>query len=429
MKPGEEILTMKRGEIKRLVIIEKVIKKELKQIDAAQVLGISDRQIRRLVIEVRGRGAAGVIHGLRGKESCRKISQKIRNKVLGLCRGQYEGFGPLFACEKLRERDGITVSKETLRQWLIKEGLWQVKNGGQVKHLQWRERKAHHGQMLQMDGSHHAWLEDRGPVLVLMGQIDDATSKVSGRFYEYEGTIPAMDSMKRYIQKNGIPASVYLDKHTTYKSTAKQTIEEELEDRKALSQFEKACAKIGIEVIHANSPQAKGRVERLFRTLQDRLVKELRLANAKSLDDANTVLEKVLVKFNKQFNVIPRESGDLHRRVPKGVNLDEVFSIENSKTLRNDNTIAHDKQWYQILTATRVKTVILQERVDGQMYVIGNGQKLKFKKIEQPSRVYKSRVRKTSRRLIPMALHPWRKPVTKQGALNNKNRTFLLCPE
>jgi uncharacterized protein YlxP (DUF503 family) len=236
-----------------------------------------------------------------------------------------------------------------------------------------------------------------------------------------------MDSMKRYVQKNGIPASVYLDRHTTYKSTAKETIKEELEDRKPLSQFEKACAKIGIEVIHANSPQAKGRVERLFRTLQDRLVKELRLANAKSLDDANTVLEKVLVKFNQRFSVIARESGDLHRRVPKGVNLNEVFSVQTSKALRNDNTIAHDNQWYQILTPTRVKEVVLQERVDGTMYVLGNGQSLKFKKIEQPSRAYKPRMRKTSRRFIHVAQHPWRKPVTKQGVLNNKNRTLLLC--
>jgi hypothetical protein len=427
MEPGQEIFAMKRSEIKRFAIIEKVIKKELKQIDAAEVLGVSDRQVRRLVVAVRARGEVGIIHGLRGKESYRKISNKIRDKVLGLCRRQYEGFGPLFAAEKLQERDGIKVSKETLRQWLIKDGLWQVKNGRKKKHLQWRERKAHYGQMLQMDGSHHAWLEDRGPILALMGQIDDATSKVSARFYEYEGTIPAMDSMKRYIQRNGIPASVYLDKHTTYKSTAKQTIEDELQDRKALSQFEKACAKIGIEVIHANSPQAKGRVERLFRTLQDRLVKELRLANAKTLTDANAVLEKVLIEFNKRFSVIPRESGDLHRRVPKGVNLDEVFSIYIPKALRNDNTIAHEKQWFQILTATRVKTVILQERINGQMNILGNGQKLKFKRIEQPLRVYKPKVRKTSRRVIHVPQHPWRKPVTKQGVLNNKNRTFLLC--
>ncbi len=430
MEPGQEIFTMKKTEIKRLAVIEKVIKKELKQIDAADVLRISDRQVRRLVVAVRARGEAGIIHGLRGKESCRKISNKIRDKVLGLCRRQYEGFGPLFASEKLAERDGITVSKETLRQWLIKDGLWQVKDGRKAKHLQWRERKAHHGQMLQMDGSHHTWLEDRGPQLALMGQIDDATSRVSGRFYEYEGTIPAMDSMKRYVQKNGIPASVYLDKHTTYKSWAKETIEDELEGRKSLSRFEKACAKIGIEVIHANSPQAKGRVERLFRTLQDRLVKELRLANARTLEEANVVLEKVLAQFNKRFSVDPRESGDLHRPVPPGVDLNEVFSIETPKVLRNDNTIVHDKRWFQILVATKTRTLVVQEQVNGRLYILANGHRLKYKAIAGPVKhVRIPKVRLTTRRTVHPQDHPWRRPVTRKGVLNNKNRTFLLCPE
>ena len=408
MEP-EEILTMKRQEIKRYAIIEKVIKKELKQIEAAEVLGLSDRQVRRLVIAVRVRGEVGVIHRSRGKKSHRKISKKVRDKALDLCRREYEGFGPLFASEKLEERNGIKVSKETLRQWLIEDGLWQVKNGRKKKHLQWRERKGHYGQMLQMDGSHHAWLQDRGPMLALMGQIDDATSKVSARFYEYEGTIPAMDSIKRYVQKNGIPASVYLDKHSTYKTWAKETIEEQLEDRKTLSQFEKACAKIGIEVIHANSPQAKGRVERLFRTLQDRLVKELRLANAQTLEEANFVLEKVLISFNKRFSVAPRESGDLHRRLPKGIRLNDIFLIETPRTLRNDNTIAHQKRWYQILTPTRAKKVILQERIDGSISMLGNERSLKFKEIKQPRWDYKPRVRLSSRRSIPAAQHPWRR--------------------
>lgn len=429
MESEQEILTMKRSEIKRLAVIEKVIKKELKQIEAAGVLRISDRQVRRLVVAVRERGEVGIIHGLRGKKSHRKITDRIRNKVLDLCRRQYEGFGPLFASEKLAERDGIIVSKETLRQWLITDGLWQVKNNRKLKHLQWRERKAHYGQMLQMDGSHHAWLEKRGPKLALMGQIDDATSTVSARFYEYEGTIPAMDSMKRYVLKHGIPASVYLDKHTTYKSWAKQTIDEELECRKVLSQFGKACAKVGIEVINADSPQAKGRVERLFRTLQDRLVKELRLANAKTLGDANTVLDKVLIAFNKRFSVDARESGNLHRPIPRGINLDEVFSIETLRALRNDNTVVHHKQWYQVLSPSRVTKVLVQERINGQVFILDNGKQLKYKLIAGPAlkREYIPRARLTTRRVIQKATHPWRK--NSDFGKNNKNRTFLLCPE
>lgn len=429
MELEQDIFVMKRREINRFAIIDKVIKKELKQIDAADVLKISDRQVRRLVAAVRARGEIGIIHGLRGKKSHRRITDKIRNKVLDLCREQYEGFGPLFASEKLAERDGIRVSKETLRQWMITDGLWQVKKERKKKHLQWRERKAHYGQMLQMDGSHHAWLEKRGPKLALMGQIDDATSQVSARFYEYEGTIPAMDSMKRYVQKNGIPASVYLDKHTTYKSWAKQSIDEELECQKVLSQFGKACAKIGIEVINANSPQAKGRVERLFRTLQDRLVKELRLANAKTLEEANAVLEKVLVGFNKRFSVIARESGDLHRRIPRGINLDEVFSIETSRALRNDNTLVHHKKWYQSLTPSKATKVIVQERINGKMFILDKGKQLKYKAISGPKDKprYVPRVRLTTKRIIPKTDHPWRKKLLVNK--NNKNRTFLLCSE
>jgi len=423
MVPRQEIFTMRRTEIERVGVIEKVLKKEIKQIEAAEVLRLSDRQIRRLVVRVRERGPVGIIHGLRGKESCRKISSKIRDKVLGLCRGQYEGFGPLFASEKLSERDGITVSKETLRQWLIKDGLWQVKNGRKARHLRWRERKAHYGQMLQMDGSHHDWLEGRGPQLALMGQIDDATSKVSGRFYEYEGTIPAMDSLKRYVQKNGIPASVYLDKHTTYKSWARETVEDQLEGRKALSQFEKACAKIGIGVIHANSPQAKGRVERLFRTLQDRLVKELRLAKAKTLEDANTVREKVMIKFNQRFSVEARESGNLHRAVPRGMNLNEVFSIETPRALRNDNTIVHHKQWFQILGGAKTKNLIVQEQVNGKIYILGNGHRLKYKTITGPvnpgKRMHVPKVRLTTRRIVHPQNHPWRGLDIKRKASNN----------
>ena len=164
------------------------------------------------------------------------------------------------------------------------------------KHRQWRERKHHFGEMVQMDGSHHDWFEGRGPKCVLMGYIDDATGTVYGRFYDYEGTIPAMDSFKRYIKRYGIPQSVYLDKHSTYKSTAKQSIEDELEDRKLMSQFEKSLQELGVKVIHAYSPQAKGRVEAAVRTFQDR-VNEMRLAGVKSVDQANEFLIKNIFQY------------------------------------------------------------------------------------------------------------------------------------
>ena len=167
--------------------------------------------------------------------------------------------------------------------------------------------------MVQMDGSHHDWFEGRGPYCVLMSYIDDATGKVSGRFYEYEGTIPAMDSFKRYIQKNGLPMSVYLDRHTTYKSTAKASIEEVLNEEVPLSEFERALKELEVKVIHATSPQAKGRVERLFRTLQDRLVKEMRLRGIRTIQEGNGFLKQYLPVYNRRFSVAPREEDDLHR--------------------------------------------------------------------------------------------------------------------
>lgn len=423
---------MKRRDLKRIQIIEKVIKKELKQVEAAEILNMSDRQVRRVVVAVRKEGASGVVHHLRGRGSHRKLSEEIRDKAMGLCRKKYEGFGPLFASEKLSELDGIKVSKETIRQWMIGDGLWQVRRGGGKKnHLQWRERKAHYGQMLQMDGSHHDWLEGRGSWLVLMGQIDDATSQVSGRFYEYEGTMPALDSMKRYVKEKGIPTSVYLDRHTTYKSWAKETVEDELCGRKALSHFGKACEKIGIEVIHAHSPQAKGRVERLFQTLQDRLVKELRLAGATTLEEANAVLEKFLKEFNRRFSVDSREPGNLHREVSRGVDLNAVFSVETMRALRNDNTVVHNKQWFQVLISTKAKKIVVQERTDGRICLWGNGRELKYKSISGPIRRARiPKVRLKTRRTVHPQDHPWRKPVTRRGLFNyNQNRTFLLCQE
>ncbi len=212
---GEDMIMARQGELRRLHVIQKVLEGIIKQVEAAQILLLSGRQIRRIVKRVRSEGTRGIIHRSRGKLSKRKISEKIKEKVLNLYRAQYKDFGPTLATEKLLERNRIRISDETLRNWLIEEGDWKKRRRGR-KHRQWRERKHHAGEMVQMDGSHHDWFEGRGPWCVLMCYIDDATGKVFGRFYGYEGTIPAMDSFRRYIQKYGLPMSVYLDKHTTY---------------------------------------------------------------------------------------------------------------------------------------------------------------------------------------------------------------------
>src|SRR5512139_1832071 len=257
------MITMSREEAKRLHIIHQVLNKKISQTEAASLIGLSDRQMRRMIKRIRKEGDEGICHRSRGKTSNHCISGKIKDKTLRLFREQYKDFNLVHATEKLFEVHGITINDETLRLWL-NEAEIPYKKRKVKKHRQRRERRAHLGELVQIDGSHHDWFEGRGPICVFMGYIDDATGKTFGRFYEYEGTFPAMDSFGRYIRKHGIPVSIYLDRHTTYKSPEKAAL---AEIQEPLSQFERAMQEIGIRVIHAHSPQAKGRVERLFKTL------------------------------------------------------------------------------------------------------------------------------------------------------------------
>ena len=217
-----DIITMSMREVKRLKALQEAIEGQITQRHAAEILRLSERQVRRLIRAVRTNGERGIVHKARGKPSNRQITSEDRGIAIRAYRETYMGFGPTLATEKLREREGVCVSKETLRKWLLKEGLWSRRRKGSI-HRRHRERKECFGEMVQMDGSHHDWLEGRGPELVLMGYIDDATGNVFGRFYDYEGTVPAMESFKRYAIKYGLPQSVYLDKHTTYKSPAKES--------------------------------------------------------------------------------------------------------------------------------------------------------------------------------------------------------------
>jgi transposase-like protein len=409
MMAGEDMVMVGQGELKRLHVIQKVLERIIKQVEAAEILLLSGRQIRRIVKRIRSEGDRGIVHRSRGKPSNRRTPDKVKNKVIRLYRTQYRDFGPTLASEKLSERDGIGISDETLRKWLLEAGDWKKRRKARG-HRQWRERKSHPGEMLQMDGSHHDWFEGRGPRSVLMGYIDDATGKVFARFYDYEGTLPAMESFKGYIKKNGLPMKVYLDKHTTYKSTAKPTIQEELDQVEPLSQFERALKELGVEVLHAHSPQAKGRIERLFGTLQDRLVKEMRLKGIRTLEEANQFLEGYLPLYNKRFSVCPKEGDNFHRPLPKGLALDTILCIKTERSLRNDFTVAHNKKLYQIKDTIKASKVMVQERVDGSMIMTYQGRSLRFKEItERPVReerqVMVMRIRKPP---IPSADHPWR---------------------
>jgi transposase len=378
----EDILTMSQKELSRLHVIRKAIDKRIKQREAAEWLELSQRQVRRIIRRVREAGDKGIVHQSRGKASHHATTASLKKKILGLCQGRYSGFNPTFASEKLFERDKIRISRETLRQWFIAEGVSYEKRRARP-HRQWRERKHHCGEMVQMDGSHHDWLEGRGPEGVLLGYVDDATSRVYARFYGYEGTIPAMDSFKRYILKYGIPASVYLDRHAAYKSKGKPTLEDELAGREPMSQFERSLEELGVRLIHARSAPAKGRIERLFKTFQDRLIKEMRLRNIKSIPEANRFLGGYLSVFNKRFSVTPLKNEDLHRPLPEGIDLGRIFSVRTPHTLRNDFTVAHEGRLYQIEDTIRADKVTAEERLNGTLLLTHKGRPLRYRQITQ----------------------------------------------
>jgi hypothetical protein len=411
MDQKKDIFMMTRGEIQRYQIIRKVLEREINQQEASEFLKLSDRQVRRIVKRVKTEGESGVVHRSRGRPGNRSIKTSFKERILRLYCASYEGFGPTLASEKLLERDGLKVNDETLRLWLIKEALWQAKSRRIRKSLSWRERKAHFGEMVQLDGSHHDWLEGRGPKLVLMGYIDDATGRFYGRFYGYEGTMPAMDSLKGYIRQHGIPKSIYLDRHSTYKINKKYAYTDwPFKDKQELTQFGRACQQLGIELIYANSPQAKGRVERVFGTLQDRLTKELRLAKAAGCKEANTVLERYMDSFNNKFQVPARRKGDLHRPVDKRIKLDDILSVQTQRPLRNDRTVVHNNRWYQILNRTRAQNVMVHDYLNGRMSIKHGNGRLEYKVIGGPilrvkQKIFKARIRK---RYVPPKDNYWR---------------------
>ena len=422
----EDIIRMSIKEVKRLKVIQEAIEKRITQRVAGSMIELSERQVRRLIRAVSEEGERGVIHKLRGCSSNRRTPAEVKARALMLYRGRYTGFGPTLVSEKLGELDGIKLSDETLRKWLMEAGLWQRKRR-RSRHRQWRQRKECFGEMVQLDGSHHAWLEGRGPDFVLLAYIDDATNNVLARFYDYEGTIPAMDSFKRYVKRYGLPLSIYLDRHTTYKSPKKLSEWEEFEGVEPLSQFERALEELGVDVIHAYSPQAKGRVERLFGVLQDRLVKEMRLRGIKTLEEANEFLKDYLPSFNRRFRVCPANNTDVHVRPPKHLNLDKYLCIKNKRTVRNDNTIAHNGKLYQIEDPVKSKKVTVEERLNGSMVITSNGVNLKHREIaERPVKIeHAVDLRRFRRPHKPAENHPWRKPLN-WNAVAKKERTCIL---
>ena len=407
---GEDKVIMSVKELRRVHVLRQTREQKLTQVQAGTVLGLTTRHIRRLIERVEQASDQGLAHRGRGKPSNRRIPDKVKTTVLTLYEKQYADFGPTLAAEQLAERHGITRSDETLRRWLRECGVDHFTRRKRP-HRAWRERRAHVGALIQLDGSHHDWLEGRGPRGVLMAYIDDASSRVLARFYEYEGTIPAMDSFTRYVTRYGIPLAVYADRHTTYQSPAKPTVEEQLAGREPTSQFGRALGELGVELIPAHSPQAKGRVERLFKTFQDRLIKEMRLAGVSTLDEANRFLEDYLPIYNQRFSVQPAQAADLHRPRPAHRELDRILCLKTTRCLRKDFTIAHQGGLYQIHNTVRALHVLVEERIDGTMRITHQGRPLGFHAIaSRPMKAAEAKkVPRPRYPVTPRPDHPWRK--------------------
>ncbi len=396
----EDTVTMSAKELRRVHVLRHLREKRITQKEAGAMLRLTDRQIRRLLGRVTAEGDQGLVHRGRGKPSNRRIPEKRKTKVLALYEKQYGDFGPTLAVEKLAERDGITLSAETLRGWLMAKGVTHFRRRRRP-HRAWRARKAHVGELVQVDGSHHDWFEGRGPRCVLLAYIDDASSRVFARFYTHDGTIPAMDSVQRY----GLPLALYTDRHSTYQSPAAPTIEEQLASVEPTSQFGRALHELG--------------VARLFKTFQDRLVKELRLAKIATLAAANHFLDDYLSRYNRRVTVPPAQPTDLHRPCPARRALDRILCIKTTRALRRDWTVAHNGQLYQVHTNVRARQVVIEDRLDGTLCMTHRGHVLAYHPIaERPGRPAEPRTVGSRRRPIkPPRTHPWRKPMLPPRAI------------
>ncbi|MBC7837797.1 MAG: ISNCY family transposase [Nitrospiraceae bacterium] len=408
MVRGDRVI-MSVKELRRVHVIRQTMEKKLTQVKAGTLLGLTPPHIRRLIARVEQEGDHGLAHRGRGKPSNRRLPESVKRKALKLCEKRYGDFGPTLAAEKLAEHHGITLSDETLRGWLRATGVTHFQRRTRP-HRAWRERRAHEGELLQRDGSHHDWFEGRGPRCVLMAYIDDASSRVYARFSEYEGSIPAMDSFMRYVQRYGIPLAIYADKHSTYQSLAPSTVEEQLAGVTPTSQFGRALGELGVELIPAHSPQAKGRVERLFQTFQDRVIKEMRLADVSTLEAANQFLEGYLPIYNQRFTVQPAPAADLHRPRPASRDLDRCLCIKTTRCLRRDWTVAHHGHLYQVQTNVRATHVLVEEHVDGTMRITHQSRILGFHAItSRPMKAAEAKkVPQPRCPVTPRPDHPWR---------------------
>lgn len=413
---------MSQKERARLIVMEQVKRNELALAQAHDVLGLSYRQTKRVWRRYRLEGDKGLVHGLRGKPSKRAMACALKQRILARYEERYPDFGPTLAAEYLAE-EGMKVDHETLRRWRLAQGKPRLRRR-RHRHRQWRERKPCFGALVQLDGSHHEWFEGRGPRCVLMVMIDDATNRVWAQFFEEETTHASYDMVEGWAKRYGLPQSLYVDRDSIYRCEGLGTIEEQLAGKAPQTQFGRAMEQLGVELILANSPQAKGRVERQNGILQDRLVKALRLEKINDKERANDFLRKVfLPALNRKFEVQPASAADAHGEVPQ--ELKQILSWEEKRVVQRDWTVQHESHWYQLdrrheTLGLAGKRVIVRKLRDGTMQIEHQGQKLKWRQLNQrPKRVEKTaeEEKPAPQPAKPGQKHPWRRPLLRGGRI------------
>jgi transposase len=423
----KEMVALNSKEQTRLMVINQIEKGRYKGVEAAQVLNLSLRQIRRLTSDYRIEGAAGLAHGNRGRKPANAIDEEQKQKVIDFYRGEFAGFNITHYAESLEEWKGIKLSRSSVRNILKSVGITSPKTRRPPKHSSRRERYPQEGMLLQIDASPHAWLEYRGPRLTLVGAIDDATGKVPFAFFqEQEDSAGYFKLLRGIVKRYGIPLALYHDRHSIFESpkNEQETLEEQLEGKKNLTQFGRLLEELGITSIPARSPQAKGRIERLWKTFQDRLISELRLAQAKTIEEANKVLADYLPRFNRRFQVVPLEPDIAYRKWRNDFPLNYYFCFKYTRVVGGDNVIKFNGKQLQLTTGNgRVSythaRVEIHVRLDDSLALYYQGNYLPFvpapaiacqrREIDN-SQIIPAEPKTNRIPYRPAPNHPWRKP-------------------
>ena len=378
----KDLFVMSRREREVLKVMSQVVEGKRSQMEAGRLLDLSTRQVRRIQARLEKKGDVGVVHRLRGKPSNRRLDPSVRKRALAMVRKELVGFHPKHAWEKLIEA-GLKLSARTLHAWLVADGLWKRVRKTEP-HRTRRVRKACVGEMVQADASVHDWLEGRGPRLSLVGMIDDATGRIFVRFYKSETTEAYMDLLWRYIRKFGRPLIWYSDRAGIFR--AEETVAGYDQKQRVPTQFSRALSELDMQMILANSPQAKGRIERLWGTLQKRWTSEFRRARIKTMAQANALIDATLqADHNRRFAIAPASPNDAHRTT-KEFDLPSILCHQQTRCIRNDYTIQYDSHLYQLLPPVipgqRGGKAIIEERLDGTTHIKFKHQYLQFTKIK-----------------------------------------------